>query len=62
MALVYTSKKENMNDLDSLYLSKTLVHSQSSSQYTNAFTCDLVLTEAVECQRTTKEERSENCG
>ena len=41
---------------------KTLVCLQSPSQFTNAFICDLVLTEAVECQRTTEEEGSENCG
>ena len=40
---------------------KTLVCLQSPSQFTNAFICDLVLTEAVECQRT-EEEESENCG
>ena len=40
---------------------KTLTRLQSSSQFTNAFICDLVLTEAVECQRRTEQEESENC-
>ena len=41
---------------------KTLTCSQISSQFTNAFICDFVFTEAVECQRRTEDEGSENCG